>query len=65
MFEKITPEQAGISSRILIGFIKKLEEYEAKTHAIFMAKDDIVILTVKDGNITSQIFEDDASYLAS
>lgn len=46
MFEKITPEQAGISSRILIGFIKKLEEYEAKTHAIFMAKDDKCFLDV-------------------
>ncbi|MBQ7352482.1 MAG: serine hydrolase [Clostridia bacterium] len=40
MFEKITPERAGISSNTLIKFIKKLEKYEAKTHALFMAKGD-------------------------
>lgn len=40
MFEKITPEKAGISSKHLISFIKKLERYESKTHALFMAKGD-------------------------
>lgn len=32
---------------------------------VFMAKDDIVILTLDNGNITSQVFETDAIYLAS
>lgn len=32
---------------------------------VFMAKDDIVILTLNNGNITAQVFETDAIYLAS
>ncbi len=32
---------------------------------VFMAKDDIVILTLDNGNITAQVFETDAIYLAS
>ena len=40
MFEKITPEKAGISSKCLLNFIKKLEKYESKTHALFMSRGD-------------------------
>ena len=42
MFEKITPEQAGISSKNVIKFIKLLENHGAKTHGfLFMRGDKI------------------------
>ena len=40
MFEKITPEQAGISSEKVIKFIEKLEKRGARTHAILFMKGD-------------------------
>ena len=39
MFEKITPEQAGISSDNVAKFIAKLEEIGASTHGLIMMKD--------------------------
>ena len=42
MFEKITPEQAGISSKNVTKFIKLLENHGAKTHGfLFMRGDKI------------------------
>lgn len=38
MFEKITPEQAGISSKNIIEFIQKLEKRGARTHGILFMK---------------------------
>lgn len=40
MFEKITPEQAGISSENIIEFIEKLEKRGARTHGILFMKGD-------------------------
>ena len=39
MFEKITPEQAGLSSNNVVAFIKRLEEIGASTHQLLMMKD--------------------------
>ena len=39
MFEKITPEQAGISSKSVLKFLKGLEKRDAKTHGFLMMKD--------------------------
>lgn len=39
MFEKITPEQAGLSSDNVAKFIKKIEETGASTHGLLMMKD--------------------------
>ena len=42
MFEKITPEQAGISSKTVTKFVKMLEKRGAKTHGfLFMRGDKI------------------------
>lgn len=38
MFEKITPEQAGISSRTVSSFIKKLEKRGAFTHGLLFMR---------------------------
>lgn len=38
MFEKITPEQAGISSKTVIKFIKNLEKRGASTHGVLFMK---------------------------
>ena len=40
MFEKITPEQAGISSKTVEAFIKKLEKRGARTHGVLFMKGD-------------------------
>ena len=40
MFEKITPEQAGISSKTVEAFIKKLEKRGAATHGLLFMKGD-------------------------
>lgn len=40
MFEKITPEQAGISSKNITAFIKKLEKRGAATHSLLFMKGD-------------------------
>lgn len=40
MFEKITPEQAGISSKSVQNFIEKLEKRGASTHGILFMKGD-------------------------
>ena len=40
MFEKITPEQAGISSKAITDFIQKLEKRGAATHGFLMMKGD-------------------------
>ncbi|MBO5068273.1 MAG: serine hydrolase [Clostridia bacterium] len=39
MFEKITPEQAGISSKIITNFIDMLEDRGASTHGMLFMKD--------------------------
>lgn len=49
-----------ISEHPINAYMKSMDQDK-----VLMAKDDIVILTVKDGNITSQVFENDAEYLAS
>ncbi len=38
MFERISPEKAGISSEAVLGFIKMLEKYKMSTHSIIMAR---------------------------
>ncbi len=40
MFEKITPEQAGVKSESLIKFIKTLEDNDLNTHSILFMKGD-------------------------
>ncbi len=40
MFEKITPEQAGISSKTVMEFIEKLEKRGAATHGLLFMKGD-------------------------
>ena len=40
MFERITPEQAGISSKKVIQFIERLEKRGASTHGILFMKGD-------------------------
>ena len=42
MFEKITPEQARISSKNVIKFIKALEKRGATTHGVLFMKGDKV-----------------------
>lgn len=42
MFEKITPEQAGISSEAVIEFIEKLEKRGATMHSLLFMKGDKV-----------------------
>lgn len=38
MFNKISPERAGISSKHILDYIKTLESYDLKTHSIIFAK---------------------------
>ena len=38
MFSTVTPEQAGISSRAVLNFVKTLEENHFCTHSIVMAR---------------------------
>lgn len=40
MFEKISPEQAGVSSKSVTSFIKKLEKRGAATHSLLFMKGD-------------------------
>ena len=40
MFEKISPEQAGISSKNVTAFIEKLEKRGATTHSLLFMKGD-------------------------
>ena len=40
MFERISPEQAGIPSRAVLKFIKTLEGYKLNTHSIIMSRGD-------------------------
>ena len=40
MFEKITPEQAGISSKTVKSFIQKLEKRGAITHSVLFMRGD-------------------------
>ena len=40
MFEKITPEKAGISSRAVAEYISLLERYNTSTHGLVMMKGD-------------------------
>lgn len=49
-----------ISEHQMNAYMKTMDK-----NKVFMAKDDIVILTLDNGNITSQVFETDAIYLAS
>ena len=38
MFERITPESAGLSSENILKFIRKLEKLRARTHGVLFAK---------------------------
>ena len=49
-----------ISEHQMNAYMKTMDK-----NKVFMAKDDIVILTLDNGNITAQVFETDAIYLAS
>ena len=40
MFERITPEQAGISSKNILRFLKVLDSYGFSTHDVIMARGD-------------------------
>ena len=42
MFEKITPEQAGVSSKLVTKFVKTLNDRQCRMHAIIMMKGDNV-----------------------
>ena len=53
-------EDRYISEHSMNAYMKTMDEDK-----VFMALDDIVILTVDDGNITSCVFEDCSDYLAS
>ena len=39
MFERITPEQAGLSSKTILTFLKKLEKRGSRTHGFLMMKE--------------------------
>ncbi len=43
MFERITPEQAGISSETILGYIKILEESNLNTHSLILARGNNII----------------------
>jgi len=43
MFERISPEAAGISSKNILYFIKELEKYKLNTHSIVMARGNNII----------------------
>ena len=49
-----------ISEHQMNAYMKTMDK-----NKVFMAKDDIVILTLNNGNITAQVFETDAIYLVS
>lgn len=40
MFEKVTPESVGVSSKKILAFLQCLDAYELCTHSVFMAKGD-------------------------
>ena len=40
MFSKITPEQAGISSRKIAAFIRLLEKCDFNTHGVLLMRDN-------------------------
>lgn len=40
MFERISPEKAGIKSKDIIALVKRLNEYSLNTHSILMMKGD-------------------------
>ncbi len=40
MFEKISPEQAGMSFKIITAFIKRLEKRGAMMHSVLFMKGD-------------------------
>ena len=43
MFERITPEQAGISSEAILNYIKVLEENNLNTHSLILARGNNII----------------------
>ena len=43
MFERISPEKAGISSKAILGFLKALEKYNLNTHAVIFARGDNIL----------------------
>lgn len=43
MFERITPEQAGISSKAILSYIKTLDDNNLNTHSIIMARGNNII----------------------
>ena len=49
-----------ISEHKINAYMKKMDK-----NKVFMAKDDIVILTVDNGSISAQVFDTDEIYLAS
>ena len=53
-------EDRYISEHPINAYMKTMDQ-----NKVFMALDDIVILTIDNGNIASQVFETDAIYFAS
>lgn len=45
-FKSITPEEAGISSKIILEFLKTLDSYNFCTHDVIMARDDKIFAEV-------------------
>ena len=43
MFERITPEKAGISSEVILNYIKTLENYNLNTHSLIMARGNNIL----------------------
>ena len=43
MFERISPEKAGISSQAILDYIKTLEAYNHNTHSLIMARGNNII----------------------
>jgi len=46
MFEKISPEEAGVSSERVLSFLKMLDFYRFRTHSVMMLKGDSVFAEV-------------------
>lgn len=42
MFEKVTPEQAGISSKSVLKFVNSLEKHDVVMHSILLMKGDLL-----------------------
>ena len=43
LFQKASPEECGISSEIMLNFVKTLDDYKFDTHSIIIARDNRII----------------------